>query len=138
MRPIPTPVHNLRPARETCEQCHWPSKFVGDRLRVRTHYEENETNDEVKTVLGLKDRMAERVIGQDEAVVARAVGPVGPSGDAGVEGRVDRSAGDADAGERGGCGGGAAQGADAGPAQLHAAEGHPLARGHADRPQWQD
>ena len=21
-RPIPTPVHNLRPARETCEQCH--------------------------------------------------------------------------------------------------------------------
>ena len=28
-RPIPTPVHNLRPARETCEQCHWPSKFVG-------------------------------------------------------------------------------------------------------------
>ena len=50
-RPIPTPVHNLRPARETCEQCHWPSKFVGDRLRVRTHFEENETNDELKTVL---------------------------------------------------------------------------------------
>ena len=24
--------HNLRPARETCEQCHWPNKFVGDRL----------------------------------------------------------------------------------------------------------
>ncbi|MCA9773965.1 MAG: cation:proton antiporter, partial [Myxococcales bacterium] len=28
-RPIPTPVENLRPARETCEQCHWPQKFVG-------------------------------------------------------------------------------------------------------------
>src|SRR5215213_638685 len=26
-RPIPTPVHRLRPARETCEQCHWPAKF---------------------------------------------------------------------------------------------------------------
>ncbi len=28
-RPIPTPVHNLRPAQETCEQCHWPKKFFG-------------------------------------------------------------------------------------------------------------
>ena len=24
-RPIPTPVANLRPAQETCEQCHWPA-----------------------------------------------------------------------------------------------------------------
>ena len=31
--PIPTPVHNLRPARDTCEQCHWPTKFAGDKLR---------------------------------------------------------------------------------------------------------
>ena len=28
-RPIPTPVHNLRPAQDTCEQCHWPKKFYG-------------------------------------------------------------------------------------------------------------
>src|ERR1700739_4072103 len=28
-RPIPTPVHNLRPASETCETCHWPQKFYG-------------------------------------------------------------------------------------------------------------
>jgi hypothetical protein len=27
-RPIPTPVHQLRPARETCERCHWPEKFT--------------------------------------------------------------------------------------------------------------
>ena len=26
-RPIPTPVRNLRPSQETCEQCHWPEKF---------------------------------------------------------------------------------------------------------------
>ena len=50
-RPIPTPVHNLRPARETCEQCHWPQKFVGDRLKVITKFEEDETNTELKTVL---------------------------------------------------------------------------------------
>jgi hypothetical protein len=53
-RPIPTPIHNLRPARETCEQCHWPSKFVGDRLRVRTHYDQDEENTELKTVLLLR------------------------------------------------------------------------------------
>ena len=28
-RPIPSPVQNLRPAQETCEQCHWPEKFFG-------------------------------------------------------------------------------------------------------------
>src|SRR3974377_932667 len=28
-RPIPVPVQNLRPAPETCEQCHWPAKFYG-------------------------------------------------------------------------------------------------------------
>ena len=53
-RPIPSPIHNLRPARETCEQCHWPEKFVGDRLKVITRYAEDEKNTENKTVLLLK------------------------------------------------------------------------------------
>jgi hypothetical protein len=52
--PIPTPVHNLRPARETCEQCHWPQKFVGDRLKVITKYDDDEQNTELKTVLLMK------------------------------------------------------------------------------------
>jgi len=50
-RPIAVPVHNLRPARETCEQCHWPNKFVGDRFKVNTHFAEDEANTETKTVL---------------------------------------------------------------------------------------
>src|SRR5215471_5360791 len=37
-RPIPTPVHNLRPAQETCEQCHWPSKFVGNLDRIYSYF----------------------------------------------------------------------------------------------------
>jgi nitrate/TMAO reductase-like tetraheme cytochrome c subunit len=53
-RPIAVPVHNLRPARETCEQCHWPQKFVGDRFKVNTHFQEDEANTEVKTVLVVK------------------------------------------------------------------------------------
>jgi hypothetical protein len=53
-RPIPTPVHSLRPANGTCEQCHWPTKFLGDRLKVRTHFAEDETNTELKTALMVK------------------------------------------------------------------------------------
>ena len=34
-RPIASPVQNLRPAREVCEQCHWPEKFHGDKIRAR-------------------------------------------------------------------------------------------------------
>ena len=40
--PIPTPVHNLRPARETCEACHWPQKYGEDRLRVINKYGDDE------------------------------------------------------------------------------------------------
>jgi len=50
-RPIPTPVHDLRPARDTCEQCHWPTKFVGDRLVVRTHHADDAASTTTKTVL---------------------------------------------------------------------------------------
>ena len=52
--PIPTPVHNLRPARDTCEQCHWPTKHVGDKLSVRTKFADDEKNTESKTVLLMK------------------------------------------------------------------------------------
>lgn len=48
-RPIPTPVENLRPARETCETCHWPDKYGPDRLRVITHF--NDEGRASKTVL---------------------------------------------------------------------------------------
>jgi nitrate/TMAO reductase-like tetraheme cytochrome c subunit len=43
-RPIPTPVANLRPAQQTCEQCHWPSRFFGAQLKVFTHFANDEKN----------------------------------------------------------------------------------------------
>jgi nitrate/TMAO reductase-like tetraheme cytochrome c subunit len=43
-RPIPTPVHNLRPAQDTCEQCHWPKKFYGGQMKVFTHYANDDRN----------------------------------------------------------------------------------------------
>jgi nitrate/TMAO reductase-like tetraheme cytochrome c subunit len=50
-RPIPTPVKNLRPSRDTCEQCHWPTRFVGDRLRVINRHASDEKNTPKQTVL---------------------------------------------------------------------------------------
>jgi hypothetical protein len=37
-RPIETPVKNLRPARDTCEKCHWPEKFRGNVEIDFTHF----------------------------------------------------------------------------------------------------
>jgi hypothetical protein len=50
-RPIPSPVDNLRPARDTCEQCHWPEKFHGDKVEVVREYAEDEQNSETTTTL---------------------------------------------------------------------------------------
>ncbi|MFZ1081572.1 MAG: NapC/NirT family cytochrome c [Candidatus Kryptoniota bacterium] len=43
-QPIPTPIRNLRPARETCEQCHWPQSFVGERRITKAYFLEDSAN----------------------------------------------------------------------------------------------
>ena len=43
-KPIQTPVHNLRPAPDTCEQCHWPEKFYGAQMKVFNEYASDEHN----------------------------------------------------------------------------------------------
>jgi len=53
-RPIPSPVKYLRPAKEICEQCHWPQRFTGDKFLVKTNYQEDEKNTALTTVLSLK------------------------------------------------------------------------------------
>jgi hypothetical protein len=53
-RPIRTPIKNLRPAQETCEQCHWPQKFVGNLDRTYTHFLADETNTPFSVRLVLK------------------------------------------------------------------------------------
>lgn len=43
-RPIPTPIQNLRPAQETCEQCHWPKHFFSEKLQKHTYFLSDEKN----------------------------------------------------------------------------------------------
>ena len=51
--PIPSPVENLRPARYTCEGCHTPDRFVGEKLLVKSSFADDENNTETQTVLVL-------------------------------------------------------------------------------------
>lgn len=45
-RPIAVPVHNLRPSRETCEQCHWPEQHIGNLEKTYYRYLSDEENTE--------------------------------------------------------------------------------------------
>ena len=67
-KPIPVPVKDLRPARETCEQCHWPQKFHGEQLKVITKFSEDEKNSPLKTVLLLKTGGGDKETGIAEGI----------------------------------------------------------------------
>jgi hypothetical protein len=43
-KPIPTPIENLRPAQETCEQCHWPKHFFSEKMHKNTYFLSDEKN----------------------------------------------------------------------------------------------
>ena len=52
-RPIPSPVENLRPAREICEGCHTPARFIGEKLLVKSNFADDEANTETQSVVVL-------------------------------------------------------------------------------------
>ncbi|MGQ8338465.1 cytochrome c3 family protein [Sunxiuqinia sp. A32] len=53
-KPIPTPIANLRPAQETCEECHWPDKFYDSKLREEHSFLADDENTEVIVNLKMK------------------------------------------------------------------------------------
>ena len=52
-RPIPPPPALISATRDTCERCHWPERYVGDRLRVIREFASDEGNTETTTLLRL-------------------------------------------------------------------------------------
>lgn len=52
--PIPTPLHDLRPARETCERCHWPEKFYPRTLQTNRYFLADSLNSEWDIMLQMK------------------------------------------------------------------------------------
>lgn len=53
-RPIETPLHDLRPARETCEKCHWPQKFYARSLWTNKYFLADSVNTEWDIMLQMK------------------------------------------------------------------------------------
>ena len=67
-RPIPTPIKNLRPARETCEQCHWPEKFYTENLHFQRHYMSDEENTPWNITLRMKIGASHEALGLIEGI----------------------------------------------------------------------
>ncbi len=53
-RPIKSPVHDLRPARETCEECHAPSTYKDNIIKIIKHFDNDEKNTPVQNTFILK------------------------------------------------------------------------------------
>ncbi|HZK62235.1 MAG TPA: hypothetical protein VFC41_09155, partial [Anaerovoracaceae bacterium] len=53
-KPIETPLHDLRPARETCEKCHWPQKFYARTLWTNKYFLTDSLNTEWDIMLQMK------------------------------------------------------------------------------------
>jgi nitrate/TMAO reductase-like tetraheme cytochrome c subunit len=66
-KPIPTPIANLRPARETCEQCHWPQKFYENSLRTEKYYL-SENNAAWQIDLRMRTGPSHSAMGQSEGI----------------------------------------------------------------------
>lgn len=53
-RPLKTPITALRPERETCEGCHRPQIFHGDKLYIDDKFLPDEDNTHIQTVMVMK------------------------------------------------------------------------------------
>jgi len=67
-KPVPPAITELRPARETCEQCHWPSQFFGSDLRKIAHYSPDEHNTRHNYEILVKVGGANLATGQSEGI----------------------------------------------------------------------
>ncbi len=67
-RPIATPIHSLRPARETCERCHWPQKFYARKLVSLRSYLSDSTNTEWNISMLLKIGPEHSAMGLSEGI----------------------------------------------------------------------
>jgi hypothetical protein len=67
-RPIAVPIKNLRPARETCEECHWPEKFYARQLRIERHYLADAENTEWDIHLQVKTGPSISALGLQEGI----------------------------------------------------------------------
>jgi len=66
--PIETPLHDLRPAMETCEKCHWPQKFYARTLQTNRYFLADSINSEWNVMLQMKIGPEYRGMGFNEGI----------------------------------------------------------------------
>jgi hypothetical protein len=66
--PIETPLHDLRPARETCEKCHWPQKFYARTLATNKYFLADSLNSEWNITLQMKTGPEHTGLGLTEGI----------------------------------------------------------------------
>lgn len=66
--PIPTPLHDLRPARETCEKCHWPQKFYARTLQTNKYFLADSANSEWDVMLQMKTGSEYNILDFNEGI----------------------------------------------------------------------
>lgn len=67
-RPVGTPLHDLRPARETCERCHWPQKFYARSLWTNKYFLADSVNTEWDVTLQMKTGPEHSALGLKEGI----------------------------------------------------------------------
>jgi len=67
-KPIPTPIKNLRPARETCEKCHWPEKTYGKQQRSSIYILPDEQNSKWRIDLLMNTGGGNPALGNDSGI----------------------------------------------------------------------
>ena len=66
--PVKTPVHTMRPARETCQTCHWSEKTHGEVTKVIREYADDEANTETATTVQLHVGGGEHATGSGSGI----------------------------------------------------------------------
>jgi hypothetical protein len=67
-RPVETPLHDLRPAMETCEKCHWPQKFYARSLWTNKYFLADSLNTEWDVTLQMKTGPEFSALGLKEGI----------------------------------------------------------------------
>jgi hypothetical protein len=53
-RPIPAPIEDMPDVQLTCEHCHAPDRFIGDKIKVFYEHADDEANTQTKTTVRLR------------------------------------------------------------------------------------
>ena len=53
-RPIPTPIESLPDVQNSCEQCHFPDRFIGDVIKTVYEHADDEANTQMQSTLRMR------------------------------------------------------------------------------------